>query len=101
MHRKLDKNAQSLNQLKIWENSCSLISRLLQVARSIDQPRVFLFYLKVKNQIIIKKLLETVFIFNKFVSEFAFVLEAAPTTRNVCDRIEFTSKYGTRRSIFA
>lgn len=48
MHRKLDKNAQLMNQLKIWRNSGDLLDLFLDIAKEIDMPRVFSVYLKVK-----------------------------------------------------
>lgn len=47
MHRKFDKNAQSTNQLKTWENSVRIIDKLLLVAKLADLSRVYFFYLKV------------------------------------------------------
>lgn len=47
MHRKFDKNAQSTNQLKTWENSVRIIDQLLEVAKLADHSRVYFFYLKV------------------------------------------------------
>lgn len=47
MHRKFDKNAQSSNQMKTWDNSVKLVDQLLSIAKSADLSRVFFFYLKV------------------------------------------------------
>lgn len=49
MHRKFDKNAQSTNQMKTWENSIKIIDHTLKVAKSADLSRVYFFYLKVNN----------------------------------------------------
>lgn len=50
MHRKFDKNAQLANQLKTWEISIHIIEKFLTVAKTVDLPRVFFFYLKVTNE---------------------------------------------------
>lgn len=47
MNRKLDKNAQLMNQLKIWKNSSDLLDLFLDIAKEINMPRVFSVYLKV------------------------------------------------------
>lgn len=47
MNRKLDKNAQLMNQLKIWKNSSDLLDLFLDIAKVIDMSRVFSVYLKV------------------------------------------------------
>lgn len=47
MNRKLDKNAQLMNQLKIWKNSSDLLDLFLDIAKVINMPRVFSVYLKV------------------------------------------------------
>lgn len=47
MNRKLDKNAQLMNQLKIWKNSSDLLDLFLIIAKEIDMSRVFSVYLKV------------------------------------------------------
>lgn len=49
MHRKFDKNAQSSNQLKIWENSVRIIDKFLDIAKEVDLSRVFYYYLKVRK----------------------------------------------------
>ncbi|XP_031621413.1 Fanconi anemia group D2 protein [Contarinia nasturtii] len=46
MHRKLDKNAQSSNQLKHWDSSIRIIDKLLNIAKLVDLSRVFFYYLK-------------------------------------------------------
>lgn len=47
MHRKFDKNAQMSNQLKTWDTSVKIISKLHSIAKLADHPRVFYLYLKV------------------------------------------------------
>lgn len=58
INRKLDENAQSMNQLKIWKNSTDLLDLFLDIAKEIDMPRVFAVYVKVN---FIKKLFLQIF----------------------------------------
>lgn len=47
INQKLDKKAISGNQLKIWENSCKIVSKLLDIAKTLDISRIFQIYMKV------------------------------------------------------
>lgn len=47
LNRKLDKSSQNVGQLKVWESSCAIVDKLLELAKLIDMSRVFTIFLKV------------------------------------------------------
>lgn len=49
LERKIDKNAQKVGQLKLWENSHKLVAMFLGIAKKLDVPRIFSLFLKVTN----------------------------------------------------
>lgn len=47
LEKNIDKKTQSLGQLKIWEKSHDIISKMLDVVKKLDMSRNFSLFLKV------------------------------------------------------
>lgn len=47
LERKIDKKAQSIGQLKLWEKSHQIITQMLEIVKKLDMPRNFSLFLKV------------------------------------------------------
>lgn len=54
LERKIDKNARKIGQLKLWENSHKLVAMFLDIVKSLDMPRNFSLFLKVKAKVTVK-----------------------------------------------